>query len=87
MKARRWDFARREYDEVEIADTCSTYKDDFESEVTCPGCGRALPFGHTFTSFMYHDRVGFGYGVCEACHDREFLDRLCASRESGVGDE
>ncbi len=73
MKAKRWDFARREYDEVEIADTCSTYKDDFDSEVTCPGCGKPVKFGDTYTSRQWHDRVGFGYGVCEKCHDAELV--------------
>lgn len=72
MKALKWDFARREYDEVEIPDTCSTYRTDFDELVTCPGCGREVRFGGTFTSRCYHDRVGFGYGVCPDCHEAEF---------------
>ncbi len=87
MKARRRDFARREYDEVEIADTCCNYSSDMDKTVTCPGCGCDVRYGDTFTSRRFHDSVGFGYGVCEACHEREFLDRSRASLESGVGDE
>lgn len=71
MKARKWDFSRREYEVVDIPDTCSTYKDDFDADVTCPGCGRPVRFADTYTSRRWHDRVGFGYGVCIDCYVSE----------------
>lgn len=74
MKAHKWDFSRREYEVVDIPDTCSTYKDDFDAEVTCPGCGRQVRFADTYTSRRFHDQVGFGYGVCEGCHGQERKD-------------
>lgn len=79
MRAQRWDFGRCGYDEVEIPDTCSTYKDDFDAEVTCPGCGGQVRYGDTFTSRRWHDRVGFGYGVCGKCHELEVLEEGAAN--------
>ena len=75
MKANKWDFSRREYEVVDIPDACSTYKDDFDADVTCPGCGRPVRFGDTFTSRRWHDRVGFGYGVCIDCHVSEVKEK------------
>lgn len=83
MKAYKWDFARREYDEADIPGTCSNYKDDFDELVTCPGCGKQVRFGDTFTSRLYHDRIGFGYGVCEKCHEGELLMEREASVKGG----
>ena len=84
MKAYRWDFQRREHDEVDIPYSCSTYVSDFEAEVTCPRCRRPVKFGETYTSRQYFDRVGFGYGVCSRCHDdemKEDYDALFGGRE------
>ena len=88
MKAQKWDFWRREYDDAEIPGTCSTYRTDFDEAVTCPGCGRQVRFGDTFTSRQWHDRVGFGYGVCEACYSQERdLERTAMERrEAGERD-
>ncbi len=79
MKAYKWDFEKCRYDEVDIPDTCSNYKDNFSEEVTCPNCGRQVRYGDTYTSRRWHDRVGFGYGVCERCHELEALEEGAAN--------
>lgn len=78
MTAYMWDFGRHAYDLVELPEGCSTYRDDFDELVTCPGCGGRLRFADTYTSRRFHDRVGFGYGVCEKCHDQEMKDEYDA---------
>lgn len=79
MRAQRWDLEHSRYIGVEIPDACSTYRADFDAPVTCPNCGGTVRFGDTYTSRRWHDRMGFGYGVCGKCHELEVLEEGAAN--------
>ena len=71
---RKWDHARREYVPLEVPDSwrVSCYEADMDAAVNCCRCGRRLPFGETYTSLQVHTpKTGFGYAVCQECHDAE----------------
>ena len=88
MKANRWDFERREYDEVDIPGKCCSYSSDMDRRVACPGCGGEFRYGEMFASRRFHTGVGFGYAVCEACYSQERdLERTAMERrEAGERD-
>ena len=55
----------------------SLYEDDMDNIVNCANCGKELRYGNGFTSQEYHEQqFGFGYIVCEDCHNAELKRRL-----------
>lgn len=56
-----------------------SYSEDMDAMVNCAGCGYRLPFGEMYTSLAIHALPsGFGYGVCEICHEAEIKRDLRA---------
>lgn len=74
MKFKKWNVLLHKYEETEIPDSwnCKTYSDDMDEIVNCPQCGRRLRFGETYTSLEVHTSIGFGFGVCQECYDKEW---------------
>lgn len=83
MILRRWNYKTHKYDKVQIPDNwyVSIYEDNMNIMVNCPHCGKALRFGETYTSKEFHDFVGFGYGVCEECYEKEWERYLKERKE------
>lgn len=77
MKLRKWNVSLHKYEEIEIPDNwnCKSYSNDMNEIVTCPQCGKKLKFGETYTSLEIHTNIGFGYGVCQECYDKEWERR------------
>jgi len=74
---RKWNYEKHNYDKYEIPDNwnCKTIAWDMEEIVNCPHCGKELEFGMTYCSKEIHTDIGFGYGVCQECYDKEWERR------------
>mgnify|MGYP003290765072 CR=1 FL=1 len=72
MLVKRWN--GNSYEDAEIKDDIYiAITENMESLTTCPGCGRKVEFGATYTSKEYFFPSGvFGMSVCEACHRKEW---------------
>ena len=79
---RKWNYNTREYDPYEVPDDWNVrfYSDDMDEIVNCPHCGRALPFGETYTSHEIHTFAGMGFGVCPDCYEAEHIRYMAAHR-------
>lgn len=78
MILQKWDYKLHKYIDVEVPDkyNCKVYSNDMEEIVNCPHCGKKLKFGETYTSLEFHTTpLGFGYGVCQKCYDKEWERR------------
>ena len=73
----KWNYETRDYDPYNIPDDWYTplISDDMDEEVNCCQCGRKLRFGDTYTSQEIHSGIGFGFNVCEECHELEWERR------------
>ena len=73
MKLRKWNYQTKEYEAFEVPNEykCSTFCADIDEIVTCPSCGKNLPYGDTYASLEFHTTHGIGYAVCEACYSEE----------------
>lgn len=69
--AGKWNYETHEYDVYDLPRGAAVYSSDMDKIINCAGCGKAVAFGDTYTSFEIHDEVGFGYGVCAMCHAEE----------------
>lgn len=74
MVVGKWNYEKKAYDPHMIPDEWNVmlYSDDMNEIVNCAACGRELRFGDCYTSKEIHNRVGFGYGVCEDCYKKEW---------------
>lgn len=73
MQVRKWNYDKQDYEKYTIPGSwfCPLICIDMATEVNCAECGKVLLFGHTFTSLVIHSKMGFGYGVCPDCHEKE----------------
>ncbi len=76
MKLNRWNERTKTYEPYEIPDewNVSIHCKDLDAPVNCPHCGKLLPWGETYTSKQFHTEMGFGYGVCGECYQREWAE-------------
>lgn len=74
MQLKKWNYKKHKYEDYEVPDSwnCQIATSDMSELVNCPHCGKILMFGNTYTSLEIHTDIGFGYGVCENCHNKEF---------------
>ena len=74
----KWDYEAHEYKQIFVPAhlNCKLYSDNPDETVNCPHCGKALPWGETYTSMEIHNDVGLGYAVCAECHSQELQRRL-----------
>lgn len=74
---RKWNYETHQYEPYDIPDdwNCKLYTENFDEIVNCPHCGKALPFGATYTSQEIHSWMGMGYGICAECAEKEYQRR------------
>ena len=68
---RKWNFPLHEYEIVK--NEWSLILAPPESTTTrCANCKESLLVDISYSSIQWHNNVGFGFPVCEKCHDAEF---------------
>lgn len=74
----KWNYMEHKYDDHIIPNdwNCKTYSDDLNEIINCAQCGSQLKIGDSYCSVELHVPVsGFGYCVCERCHNKELETR------------
>lgn len=72
MILNKWNFQTKEYEPFDSpAKKIKLYTEDMDELVDCANCGKELKYGECYTSRTIHTDVGFGYGVCENCYQKE----------------
>ena len=71
----KWDYEQHKYlPYFAPADwKISLLSQDMDEFINCCQCGEEVKFGDTYTSQEIHTEVGFGYCVCEKCHEAEMI--------------
>jgi len=67
----KWDFEKREYEEVPNELNIKTMY-EMDEVVPCVNCQELTEFGEMYTSRQWHTARGFGYSVCEKCKAEEY---------------
>ena len=70
----KWNDKKKAYEEYKVPNKwkCSVYEADIENIINCAGCGKEIKFGESYSSRKIHNKMGFAYGVCEECFDKEY---------------
>lgn len=71
MKAKKWNPKTRTYYDYDLPKEACLCGDDMDKVIVCARCGEKMRFGDGYTSRHIHTVYGFGYAVCEKCHDKE----------------
>ncbi len=76
MQLKRYNVTNKRYEPYEVPDEwiVTTYS-ALGLRVNCAQCGAYIKYGQSYTSLEVHDKVGFGYAVCPACHHEEMQRR------------
>lgn len=73
---KKWDYPSHSYFTIPITSreplNIKTYSNDMDEIVNCCQCLRPIKFGDTYTSKEIHTELGFGYGVCPECYEKEW---------------
>lgn len=84
MKAKYWIEHENRYIPYELPEGSCLYCNDMNKEITCARCGKKVNYGDTYTSRCIHNDIGFGYAVCEKCHEQEYKEYF---RSKGVDND
>lgn len=78
MTLRKWNYETHKYEEYKTPTEwdCRYYGNDMSEIINCCQCGKETVFGDSFSSAEVHTLIGFGYMVCENCHDVEMKRKL-----------
>ena len=78
MLLRKWNYDIHEYEPYSVPDEwdCRYSGFDMEEVINCCQCGKEVTFGECYSSQEVHSLMGFGYMVCEECHEVEMKLRL-----------
>ena len=78
MTLRKWNYDKHKYEPYNVPDewVCKTFSDDMTEIINCCQCGKEIIFGKSYVSQEVHAPMGFGYMVCENCHDVEMRIRF-----------
>lgn len=71
MKAGKWNYKTKKYDEYELPEKTFLFSNDMDKKVACASCSKVLIYGSCYTSKEIHNPDGFGYPVCKDCYDIE----------------
>lgn len=72
MKAKRWNYETRTYDDYELPEGAHIMPDLRSGyKVICASCGRVSPVETTYSSREIHNSKGLSYPVCTDCYDVE----------------
>lgn len=74
MKALKWNYKTKKYDDYDLPKGACLYSDDMDKEIACARCGQRMLFGDGYTSRQIHTKHGFGYAVCGRCYDKEWQE-------------
>ena len=71
--AAKWNNETAEYEPYELPENCPLMirLSELGTEINCASCAKKAVFGKCYTSKEIHNRNGFGYPVCEDCHNKE----------------
>ena len=85
MVVGKWNYEKHDYDPHRIPGgwKCKVYSEDMDEIINCVQCGKEITFGESYTSLEIHSSVGFGYAVCEGCHNEE-RSRYLNGKEQNV---
>lgn len=74
MILNKWNYKTHEYNNYVVPDdwNVKTYSRDMNEKINCAQCGRKIKIGDSYTSLEIHTNIGFGYGVCEKCYEKEW---------------
>lgn len=77
MNLKKWNYKTHTYDTFEVPKewNCKTYSSNMEEIINCPHCGKEFKYGDSYTSLEIHTDIGFGYGVCDDCYQKEWERR------------
>lgn len=75
MILQKWNGKKHKYEDYKIPNdwNVKTYSANMNELINCCQCGRRIKFGDCYTSLEVHTEMGFGYGVCEKCYNKEVL--------------
>lgn len=78
MILQKWDCGTRRYYPYEVPDDWDPRcgGSSMAEIISCASCGKRLPYGETYTSLEIHTKLGFGYGVCQGCFDKELARKM-----------
>ena len=68
MKASKWNYKSKSYDEYELPMGAKAYCSNLDENVSCANCGAQIKYDDGFTSLEIHTPSGFGYIVCPDCY-------------------
>lgn len=72
---RKWNYEIHDYEPYSLPSEKGWYtplvSEDMELKINCASCGVEKTFGECYTSKTIHNPVGFGFNVCEGCHELE----------------
>lgn len=71
MKAQKWDFENKKYNDYETPKLASMYETDMSMIIECAECGKPALFGKCYTSRAIHNQHGMAYSVCLNCYQEE----------------
>lgn len=71
MKARKWNFNKKEYEAYKLPDGASMFEADMTKQISCAACGHEVEYGTSYTSRQIHNEYGLGFMVCSSCYDNE----------------
>jgi hypothetical protein len=75
MKAKKWNYKTKKYDDYELPGKTLLFSYDMEKEITCAQCGKNMKYGEGFASREIHTSQGLGYPVCGDCYKIEILKK------------
>lgn len=68
MKAKRWNYEAKKYDDYELPAGSSTTTDGV---TVCACCGKTVSVTNAYSSKEIHNSHGYSYPVCVDCFDVE----------------
>lgn len=89
MLLRKWNYDVRSYEHYEVSDEwdCRYYGNDMSEMINCVQCGNKVRFGDCYSSQEVHTDMGFGYMVCEECHEVEMKRQVFDYMKRGAENE
>ena len=75
-RIKKWNYDTKQYDPYEVPEDWNIplYCEDLETVINCVNCGKKVPYGYSYTSKVFHNSVGLGYGVCLKCYEKELKE-------------
>lgn len=78
MILKKFNYRTKSYEDYEVPNKwiIKNYCDNLEQTINCASCGTELLYGDSYTSFEIHNLGGFGYMVCNKCHNDEWQRKV-----------